>query len=89
MQPGRIISGLMTLVYSVIAHFMWETEGWFFLTTYMVLPLGAIWFGREIGDFATLANLNAEEPDPLPGFIVVFMGWLLMVPPLIALIIYT
>lgn len=89
MQPGRIISGLMALVYTVAAHFIWDTEGWFFLTTYMVLPLGAIWFGREVGDFATLSNLNAEEPDPLPGFIVVFIGWLLMLPPLVALIIYS
>lgn len=89
MERGRVISGLLAVAYTLAAHLIWDTEAWFFLTTYMVLPLGAIWFGREVGDFATLTNLNAEVPDPLPGLIVVFIGWLLMLPPLVALIIYS
>jgi len=88
-MKSRVISALMAIAYTVAAHLMWETEGWFFLATYMVLPLGAIWFGREIGDFATLSNLNSEEPDPLPGYLIIFIGWLMMLPPLIALFIYS
>ncbi len=88
MEWSRIISGLLAAGYTVAAHLLWENGGWFFLATYLVLPLGAIWFGREIGDFATLTSSDAE-PDPLPGLFVILIGWLLMLPPLAALFIYS
>ncbi len=50
-----------------------------YAVAYMVLPLGAIWYGDELGSFSSGWRLNL----PTPGIMVKVAGWaLLLTAPL-------
>ena len=54
----------------------------FGLLGYLALPLACIWFGDEMGEWTGTMRLH-QITSSSPGNIVAFMGWILLLLPVI------
>jgi len=75
---GRFISLLISIVCLIIFYFFGGSKFVFVNLISLILPLGCIWFGDELGGYVGPAGhsyINSESP----GFIVRFAGWILFI----------
>jgi hypothetical protein len=82
MNRNRVISGLIAVIYLVVAAAHGGIESALQVGICLILPVSCIWFAEAMGGYvgpaATYAITKAS-----PGLIVCILGWLLLLLPLL------
>jgi 4-hydroxybenzoate polyprenyltransferase len=71
----RIVSVLVALVGLAIAYWSPNVGVFHFTLAFVVLPLGCIWYGREIGGFTADAEDDTHNPV---GSLITYLGWIIL-----------
>jgi hypothetical protein len=79
----RGFSILIALFSLAIAYGSSQPAVFHFTLLFVVLPLGCIWFGKEIGGFSTDAQAAGFTPV---GTLITYTGWCILLGMLAALI---
>lgn len=74
-EIGRAVSLLAALACLVIAHFFGRSEVFHFAVTIVVLPLGCIWYGNEIGGFVGMSENGEGGAGNVVGALITGAGW--------------
>ena len=53
------------------------------LALFLILPLGCIWFSDAMGGYTGMGMGSGAITSPTPGFLIAFVGWLLLLLPII------
>jgi hypothetical protein len=83
LEIGRVISVLIALVGLAIAYRSPSVGVFHFTLAFVVLPLGCIWYGGEIGGFT--ADVEVDTPN-LVGSLITYAGWITLLGMLAVLI---
>jgi len=75
-ELGRVVSVLAALVGLILAYLAPNTGVFHFTLAFVVLPLGCIWYGREIGSFSTSEEDGTYNPV---GALITYTGWTVLV----------
>jgi hypothetical protein len=76
---------LATAVYSAGALAAWGPGGLVLAAAFLVIPMGCIWFGRELGSYTGSASLMYIGSGSPAGLLEI-AGWvILLLPPVAAL----
>ncbi len=90
-MKNKISSLTVIVIYLLIASIFGGGE--LFLRTFLfiLLPFVCIWFGNEMGEMTGIFGMRAGAmiTEKSPGNMVVFMGWILLLLPIIILLIQT
>jgi len=80
---GKLNSIIFVIIHSVISCIVAGPPAAIAVILMAILPLACIWFPEELGEF-TGFEMNGETIDKTsPAGMVWFMGWILLVLPLI------
>ena len=82
---AKIISLLIALVYLIVAFISGGSETLLQILVFLLLPLGVIWFGDELGGYTGRLIRLHYVVSSSPGYLVRFMGWVLLLLPAILL----
>lgn len=77
-EIGRAVSILVALACLVIAYLFWSREVFHLVITVVVLPLGCIWYGSEIGSFAGVSPEGGGGSDNIVGAFITIAGWVVL-----------
>ena len=81
---SRLLSGLVALLYLVPAIVFGNFEIIFKLVVFLMLPLACIWFSDTMGGFTGFITFTRPAiTKRSPGFLVAFVGWILLLIPLV------
>jgi hypothetical protein len=86
---NRVVSLLVAVTYMIAAGLIQGMEGILRATIFLVLPMAAIWYGEEMGSFLSGGGVISKFPITVatPGCLVVFVGWALLLSPVLAVVI--
>jgi hypothetical protein len=86
MNWNKILSGLVAIIYIVIAAIHGGAEMAFKIGIFLILPLGCIWFSDAMGGYVGLGLMAFDYPitKQSPGLLVCIMGWVVLLLPIIA-----
>ena len=87
LSKNRALSGLLAVIYIVVAAFGGGAKAAFAVGMFVVLPLGCIWFSEPMGGYVGPAWRGAIT-SPTPAVFVCIGGWLLLLLPLVVEIFY-
>ncbi len=87
MPLSRIISAVIAVGYIIAAFTMGGGELGLQAIGFLILPMGCIWYGEELGEYVGLLPLPAIT-QRTPGCLVKVMGWVFLFIPFILLLIY-
>jgi hypothetical protein len=87
MHWNRAISGLIAVIYIVLAYAQGGGESAFRFGMFLVLPLACIWFAEAMGRYTGPTTIIAIT-EPTPALVVLILGWLLLLLPLLIMIGY-
>ena len=77
---------IISLFYLGLASFFNGSEGFLRMLLFLILPLGCIFFGDELGGTTGVRFRTTffapVVTKPTPGAFVVFMGWVLLTFPI-------
>ena len=79
---GKIISLIISVIYLVVAYIYGGTEDLLKFLLFLMFPLACIWFGDEMGGWTGTIKLHLVTSQS-PGCLVRFMGWILLLLPVI------
>lgn len=79
---SRILSAIIAIAYVSIAYFAGGAEAAIAIGMFLVLPLACIWFRDEMGAFTGIMRGHLVTSTS-PGCAVAFMGWLLLLLPVL------
>ncbi|MDA3793144.1 MAG: zf-TFIIB domain-containing protein [Elusimicrobia bacterium] len=86
-NKGKIITAIISLFYLGFASFFNGSEGFLIMLLFLILPLGCIFFGDELGGVTGVRFRTTffapVVTKPTPGAFVVFIGWVLLLFPII------
>ncbi|MDZ7656524.1 MAG: hypothetical protein U0997_11320 [Sulfurimicrobium sp.] len=74
-EAGRVASLLVALACLAIAYFFGSSEVFHLSVAVVVLPLGCIWYGTEIGSFVGMSANGESETGSFFGVLVALVGW--------------
>ena len=80
---AKIVSLVIWFSYLITGYIFGERETLFIVLGSLSLPLGAIWFGNELGDWS--GRIWFRPLTSSPGYLIRFMGWVLLLLPAILL----
>jgi hypothetical protein len=83
MNWNRALSGLVFLVYFILAYAKAGNEAGFMVLLFCLVPLACIWFGEAMRGYLGTAGMSGIT-EPTPGIIVCILGWLVLLLPVIA-----
>jgi hypothetical protein len=83
---NRILSGLLAVIYIIMAFAGGGGEVGLEVVGFVILPLACIWFGDLMGGY-TGPTTSMAITQPSPGLMVCIAGWLLLLSPIIVMII--
>lgn len=92
MSISRILSLVVAgiyLVFPIAVYLCGDKEacrGLEYMLAFLVLPLACIWYGDELGELLGIKYGLVSAPSP--GWAVMFMGWVILLLPLIIGIVY-
>lgn len=75
-EAGRVASLLVAFACLVMAYFFSSSEVFHLSVAVVVLPLGCIWYGAEIGSFVGMSASGESEAGNFFGVLVVLVGWI-------------
>lgn len=74
-EIGRVASLLVALACLLTAHFSGSRETLHLAITVVVLPLGCIWYGKEIGSFVGMSASEEGGAGNIVGTFITAAGW--------------
>ena len=83
----RTMSFLVALIYLVLAAMAGGAEAFVRMMMFLVLPLACIWYSDALGGASGLTFGGGYITKPSPGFLIRFLGWVLLATPVIALLV--
>lgn len=89
MYVSQVVSILIALICASIAYFYGQPGALPVTLLVIVLPLGCIWYGQEIGSFTGKPVQGEVRSESLIGTLVVFAGWVMLIAALLGLILFT
>lgn len=87
-EIGRGASLLVALACLVSAYFFGNGETFHLVLVVVVLPLGCIWYGHEIGGFVDMSANEAGDAGNIAGAVIVVVGWGALLALLAAIILF-
>jgi hypothetical protein len=89
MDWNRTLSGLLALIYLILAFFAGGPEAGLKVLAFLILPLACIWFADHMGRYTgklpiTGGGINQQTP----GCLVCIGGWLLLLLPIFVGIVF-
>lgn len=91
MNWNKLLSGLVAVIYIVLAAIHGGAEMAFRVVLFLILPLACIWFSDAMGRYTgTGSMLWSQFPitEESPGILVCILGWVvLLMPALVFLIV--
>jgi hypothetical protein len=75
-EIGRVASLLVALACLLIAHLFGSREVLHLAITVVVLPLGCIWYGNEIGSFVGMSAHEEGGAGKIAGALITAAGWI-------------
>lgn len=88
-EVGRVASLLVAIACLAIAFFFGSSEAFHFSVVVVVLPLGCIWYGTEIGSFVGMTTNGENEAGSFFGVLVVLVGWAMLFAMLVSIVYLT
>ncbi len=86
-NKSKVIALIISLVYLGLASFFIGWEGFFIMLLFLIFPITCIFFGDVLGSLTgvrfRVTFLAPVITKPTPGAFVVFMGWILLLFPII------
>lgn len=83
LEIGRVVSVFIALTSLAVAYWF-HSAGVFHITVIViVIPLGCIWYGKEIGSFTEVADDGGFNPL---GSLISLTGWILLTALLLILV---
>src|SRR4029077_7300548 len=82
MNWNRVISGLLAVIYLVLAYAHGGGEPAFKMGMFLILPLACIWFAGAMGGYTGPTTIIAITRAS-PGVFVLILGWLMLLLPVI------
>jgi hypothetical protein len=82
----RTVSFLIAGLYLALALLVGGLESFLRMLIFLVLPLACIWFSDTLGGGTGLTFGGGYITKPSPGFVVYFLGWVLLAMPVIAVL---
>jgi hypothetical protein len=82
----RTISFFVACLYLALALLVGGLEAVLRTLMFLVLPLACIWFSDTLGGGTGLTFGGGYITKPSPGFVVRFLGWVLLAMPVIAVL---
>lgn len=86
METGRVLSLLVALSCLIVAYLYGNSEIFHLGIVIVVLPLGCIWYGHEIGGFVDLSASEEGGGDNLTGMLITVTGWLILLIMLLIIV---
>lgn len=77
-EAGRVMSIMVALACLFIARYFGSGEAFHLAITVVVLPLGCIWYGDEIGSFVGMPTNEESGAGNVVGAIITIAGWALL-----------
>jgi len=87
MEIGRAMSLLVALACLVIAYFYGSSETFHLGLVVVVLPLGGIWYGNEIGSLIGMGASEENAADNILGMLITVSGWIVLLG-MLALVVF-
>ena len=81
-MKSRIISGAVAIGYLVIAYYGGGPGAVLKFAVALILPLACIWYGDALGEYIGGFG-RATITSTSPGCLVAFLGWVLLLGPII------
>ena len=78
LDAGRVVSILVAIVCMAVAHFLVKHEILHLAIAVLVLPLGCIWYGSEIGFFVGQPATEEGGPGNAIGAAIKIFGWIIL-----------
>lgn len=83
MNWNRLVSLIVAIGYLSLAIISGMHDGRIIpIFAYLIICLGCIWFGDEIGSFVGIGSKGIFISSPTPGVFMQIMGWLLLIIPI-------
>ena len=79
----NVIAGLVAATYIGLALATADAKTAFQLALFLILPLACIWFSDAMGGYTGMGMGRGAITSPTPGFLIAFVGWLLLFLPII------
>ena len=86
LDAGRVASILVAIGCMAVAHFLVKHEILHLAIAVLVLPLGCIWYGSEIGFFVGMPAAGEDSPGNAIGTAIKITGWIVLFAILAGLI---
>lgn len=86
MTWNRILSLIISIAYLLFA--INQDSRWPVMLGFLMLPLGCIWFGDELGGFIGVGSKGIFISETTPGIFVQIVGWLLLLMPAVILFLW-
>lgn len=87
-EIGRATSLLIALACLVMAYFSGNSGVFHLAITVVVLPLGCIWYGHEIGGFAGISADGESGVGNFVGVLITATGWAVLLTMLAAIVFF-
>lgn len=84
-EIGRAVSLIMALACLLVAYFSGNGETFHIALVLVVLPLGCIWYGNEMGGFAG-GLANEEDGGNIAGMLITVVGWIALLSMLAVIV---
>jgi hypothetical protein len=84
---SRVLSGLIAVIYIIVATVAGGAEDGFKVFAFTILPIACIWFGDAMGGYTGPTGTGMPFTAPSPGVIVCIVGWLVLLLPVVLVII--
>jgi hypothetical protein len=89
MDWNRLLSLLVAASYVVGSLVLNGLDGTVFVVFgYLIFCLGCIWYGEELGDFVGIGGKGIFISSPTPGRLIQIVGWLFLLLPVLAALIF-
>lgn len=75
MEIGRVLSLLVAISCLIVAYLYGSSEIFHLGIVIVVLPLGCIWYGSEIGSFVDMSASEEGGADNFTGMLIIVAGW--------------
>jgi len=85
-NKGKFIALLIACFYLIMAVLFGKEYDWLKVCMFLPLPLGCIFFSDAMGGYTGILT-RAPITKTTPGSFVAFVGWLLLLLPLISFLI--
>ena len=87
MSLSRIISAVIAAAYVIAAFAIGDGELVLMTVGSLILPMGCIWYGEELGNYIGLLPIPAIT-QRTPGCLVTAVGWVFLTIPIILLLVF-